>query len=332
MKKAIVPLFVLGLLLAQGCQKTEIAPVGEDLELTDRANCSRQIVIPAGSVDALAQAIEDVCPGGTILLAAGLHTENAGVLIDKKITLKGVEGAVLKVNTLWSGPPFPITLDVALWVKNAAGTRIENIEIQPTGSAAGGTAVLLHNSKNAVVKNCEMLHHQYGIIVQGSDNVQLTGNFIDTAPEVWQVEGMDAHGIIIVNGKGAKLSGNEVINSFFGIWLCDKNGHYHNNNTHHNYIGMILCKVPAGAILLEDGTAVDAQFSATNWQVVGNVSTDNFDVGYLVIDGANGNHLVNNEGGNNGTYDIELVGDSYRFGSSRRFASTTRSTPVASTC
>ena len=39
-----------------------------------------------------------------------------------------------------------------------------------------------------------------------------------------------------------------------------------------------------------------------------------FDVGYLVIDGANNNTLINNQGGNNARVDMELTADTYRFG------------------
>ena len=45
----------------------------------------------------------------------------------------------------------------------------------------------------------------------------------------------------------------------------------------------------------------------------------------LVIDGANQNYLVNNKAGNNGRYDIELAGDSERFGF---FTPTSRETTV----
>ena len=53
---------------------------------------------------------------------------------------------------------------------------------------------------------------------------------------------------------------------------------------------------------------------STAWKVRNNKSQYNLDAGYLVIDGADSNFLQNNEGGNNGTLDIDLVGDSFRFG------------------
>ena len=40
---------------------------------------------------------------------------------------------------------------------------------------------------------------------------------------------------------------------------------------------------------------------------------NNFNVGYLVIDGANNNLLLNNDASGNVSYDIELTGDSERF-------------------
>lgn len=118
----------------------------------------------------------------------------------------------------------------------------------------------------------------------------------------------------MVNGKGVKVTGNEVTNSFFGIWLCDKNGTYSDNETYGNAIGMILCKVPGGDFLFFNGNEVAADFSATEWTVTNNNSQDNFSLGYLVIDGSNGNHMANNAASNNPDWDIELVGNTCRFG------------------
>lgn len=304
-------LLFAGIALA-GCQKNDIAPGGDET-LDNRANCQNKITIPVGSVDALQQAIDDVCTGGTITLAAGIHTENAGVVVNKRVTIQGEEGAVLKVNTA-AAYAYPIIVDAAITVSNAQNARIENLEIRPMQSDPGGTAIILLHSKNAVVKNCKIYDHQFGVVVERSDNVQIVDNYINTAAEVWQIYNMDAHAIIVVNGKGAKVTGNEAVNSFFGVWLCDKNGTYSGNETHGNLIGMILCKVPAGGVSLPDGTPVAADFSGTDWKVSNNNSHDNFSLGYLVIDGSNGNHLVNNAASNNTDWDIELVGNTCRFG------------------
>jgi hypothetical protein len=75
-----------------------------------------------------------------------------------------------------------------------------------------------------------------------------------------------------------------------------------------------LCKVPANAFPLPGGKLAGSALSAVAWKIEDNHSTGNFNAGYLVIDGANNNRLKNNNASNNGTYDIELAGDSFRFG------------------
>lgn len=312
MKKLFFLLPLLSLLVFQSCQKDDALAPG-DLGLDERGkNCENQITIPAGSVDALQQAIDDICVGGTITLAAGEHIENDGVVINKRVTIKGQPGAVLKISSDLAIPPYPITIDVALHVKDAQNVKIEGLEIRPL-SSDGGLAILLHNAKNATVRDCKIYSHQFGVVVERSDNVDITGNLL-VGSSIWMTEEVDANGITVVNGKGAKIKNNELSNFFFGAWACDKDGVYQGNNTHHNFLGLILCKVPADGFLLPDGSPLAADYSGTSWQVNNNVSTDNFYVGYLVIDGANGNTLVNNQGGNNAAYDIELKGGTCAFG------------------
>jgi hypothetical protein len=129
----------------------------------------------------------------------------------------------------------------------------------------------------------------------------------------------DAHGIIVMNGKSAYVSDNDISNALFGIWACDKYGTCERNSTHENYIGVILCKVPS-AMRLPGGQVTGSAFSGTLWKTRQNHSYNNFNAGYLVIDGSNNNLIENNDGGNNGSYDYEIVGDSYRFGFLTPFA------------
>ena len=51
----------------------------------------------------------------------------------------------------------------------------------------------------------------------------------------------------------------------------------------------------------------------SEWQVVNNYAAGNY-WGYLVIDGAHHNTLNNNAAAGNAVYDLEMVGDSLRFG------------------
>jgi nitrous oxidase accessory protein NosD len=309
MKKLFFLLPLLSLLVFQSCQKDDALAPG-DLGLDERGkNCTNQITIPAGSVDALQQAINDVCVGGTITLAAGEHIENSMVTVNKRLTIKGQPGAVLKV----ASTTFPNLPTTALYVIGAQSVKLEGFELQPI-SGDGGLGILLHNAPHATVKDCTIRKHTISVTIEQSDFADIVGNTIE-ASTIWtENDNYVAHGVLVVNGKNAKVRNNEIYNALFGIWACDKNGLSQGNNTHHNFLGQILCKVPASSIPLPDGTFTGAAFSGTNWHMNNNVSTDNYYVGYLVIDGANGNTLVNNQGGNNATYDIDLKGENCVFG------------------
>jgi parallel beta-helix repeat protein len=267
------------------------------------------VVLPDGSHNALADALAN---HNTVILASGTHTEDNPVVVSGKKNIIGQKGAILVMgcgpNTDGSQP-----IEVGLHLKNASGSLVSGIKFQSSQSI-GGTAMLLENSANATVKDCETNDFQYGILVEKSDNVTLRKNTLNMST-AWQLgEIGQVHGIVVVNGEGARVEDNEVTGAIFGIWPCDKNGRCNKNKTHGNLIGIILCKVPAGGIVLPDGTPTGAAYACQDWEVKLNNSYENFSVGYLVIDGANNNYLHNNDAANNGTYDIELTGDTYRFG------------------
>lgn len=327
MKKLIFLLLLFSALAFQSCQKdadsspaalaedelTAVVPdQDEDGAVTDRAGCSQTILIPANSVDALANALANVCTGGTIWLASGLHTENAGVVIGKRVNIKGEDGAVLRIQ---ASPELTFTnsIDVALHFKFATKSSLENVTIEPT-SGPGGTAVLVEKSGGTTIKDCHITNFQFSILVHTSVGVNILDNVI-VATNAWQTGALpEADGIIVINGSGARVKGNDVSQGLFGIFCSDREGIYEKNYTHHNYIGLILCNVPKGFIYLPGGENAYAKFPATHWTVRNNVSKHNLDAGYIIIDGANKNKLISNEGGDNGTYDFDFVGDSYRFG------------------
>jgi parallel beta helix pectate lyase-like protein len=278
----------------------------------DRVNCQPSILIPAGSVDALADALDNICTGGTIWLASGVHTENAGIVIGKRVNIKGKPGAVLKIQ---ASPEYDFThpLDVALHFKYATKAKLENVKIEPL-SGTGGTAVLFQKSHGAVISKCDVQNFQFSTLVFESVGVEILNNKIVASGGWLTGELLEADGVIVISGQGAKVKGNDISQGVFGVFVSDREGVYENNYTHGNYIGLILCNVPKGWLTLPGGEPAYAKFPSTHWTVQKNKSKNNFTTGYLVIDGANKNKLINNEGGNNGTYDIELVGDSYRFG------------------
>ena len=119
-------------------------------------------------------------------------------------------------------------------------------------------------------------------------------------------------GITVINGDDARAIHNKITNAVFGIWACDRNGVAQHNEIYNSLIGLILCNVPPASMPLASG-ATGSEEPGNHWAVQNNHSHNNFDVGYLVIDGANNNTLLNNRGGNNARVDMELTQDTYRF-------------------
>lgn len=316
MKTRLIPFLLLlaAATILQNCSKdTGTLPAFDESKSFTVDERASTVVVPAGSHNALAAAIAAAGNNGTVRLATGTHTEDGTVTIPYRIKLIGDEGAELISDT------DPVTdvhfvMETAIHVLNAANTIIDNIDFQTPGGVTGGTAIVIENSANVTVKNCSMTNVQFGVLVEQSKNANITNNSVSTSTAWQTLEIPVAHGIVVINGKNARIEGNEVSNATFGVWCCDENGIYKQNYTHHNLVGMILCKVPEDALPMPDGHLTGAASSGTNWKCKNNRSQNNFTVGYLVIDGARDNLLEDNEGGSNGTYDIELTGETIRFG------------------
>lgn len=273
------------------------------------------VSLPAGSVDALEDAIMAAGEGGTVVLKSGLHTETNMVTVPFGLNILGESGAVLQVDSdpeFFGGPP--LTVDPALYLYEADHTLIWGIQLQPPASKTGGTAILVQNSKRVVVANNVISNHQVSIMLENGDYANIWENNIH-ASAVWRTSnGAFTQGIVVVNAEQNKIVKNDITDGFLGVWACDKDSKMIHNTIKNGSIGLLLCKVRDNNYLLPDGTITGAESSATNWQVVQNSSGGNLFGGYVVIDGANGNQLVNNAANDNGVYDIELVGDSQRFG------------------
>ncbi len=268
------------------------------------------VLLPAGSVDALQSAVR-AANGGIVYIRAGEHRETKTVTIDRKVTILAEKGAVLIFNTQPSPPAIPV--QPALHVLNAPDTYISDVEIRAEGTS-GGIGILVQNSPRTKILKSKLTNHQFGIVLEKSEATVVYFNTVVTT-SLWQSGALEnAHGIININGERVRIISNDVSNSVFGIWACDKDGYLSSNYVHGNFLGIILCKVPEQSIPLPDGTLIGATFSATNWLTTNNNAVGNFDVGYLIIDGANGNTLTNNFSSNNARVDYEVVGDSQRFG------------------
>jgi nitrous oxidase accessory protein NosD len=272
--------------------------------------------IPAGSVDALDKAIAAACEGGVIYLKSGVHTENSALTITKSIKLIGERGAILKLKSavsLIDAASGSLALKPVLHFLNAPRSLVQDIDIQPIGSA-GATALLFDNSTESAVMRCKITNFQWSIWLEQSDKMVIMKNTI-SATDKWQTgEASEAEGICIANGKSVYVADNEINNALFGIWACDRWGTCERNNTYGNYLGIILCNVPAGFYKFPNGQVKGSLVPGNAWKTRNNTSTDNLNVGILVIDGANGNIVENNNLARNGDYDLELTTDSYRFG------------------
>ena len=160
-----------------------------------------------------------------------------------------------------------------------------------------------------------MITYQYSILVEKSNNTRIAYNKINTTLAWTTGDIAFAYGMVNINGKNTRILANTFTGGQFGVWPCDRGGLFIGNECSNNVWGMILCTVPeVGGFIFPDGTPRGSAVSGSSWLVSYNSSHDNFDTGYIVIDNANNNFLYYNKAANNARYDIELAGDSERFG------------------
>ncbi|MFK8165246.1 MAG: right-handed parallel beta-helix repeat-containing protein [Lewinella sp.] len=284
-----------------------------EMETEGAIGLRSQIVLPAGSIDGLAAAIEEAGPGGTVLLESGPHVETGTVNIDHRIRLIGEDNATL----IFDSAPLEVAgnIEVGLHFLDANRSVVRNIDFRVAG-AVGGTAILLQNSHRTMVTRSSMEDFQFGVLIERSDRVFITHNDIAVS-DLWQVGApiVQSFGIVAINGRDARVYANRLSGGVTGIWACDKNGYIARNEFFGNLQGIILCRVPAEYnYRLPDGYLLAADLSCTNWAVFLNESHDNLDYGYQVIDGANNNFLLANTARDNLSGAYEFAGDTERFG------------------
>lgn len=233
--KKLSLLLTAATLLFFACQK-DTAPAADESryytpKLSDFAvdRSGYWTTIPAGSINALTQAIADADPGGIIYLKAGMHTETNRVTVNKRVHIIGETGAVLMVKS----SDTVSNLNPAIYIVNAAAAVIQNVEIRPLDSGAY-TGVLLENSAGSAVLSSKISGFPLGILVEKSDRAALMYNILEGT-------GAD-NGILINNGKSAYISDNDISGFDIGLWACDLWGTAERNNFHHNNNGTLLCK------------------------------------------------------------------------------------------
>lgn len=287
----------------------ELAAVEKEIAGFPKRNT---VTVPAGSVDALAAAIEQAGNGGTVLLESGLHTESETVVIPHRIKLVGQAGAVLEVNT--SLHDFATTsLDPALHVLNARRTYITGIDIRPAGQA-GGVAILVEDSPRTIILGNQIMDYQFGVILEASNYVYILRNELSGTP-LWQTgEAPFATGILTMKGDNAVVSGNETSGFSIGIWACSRYGRVTGNESFGNFLGIILCTATPGGWKLPSGEFSGSDFSAFRTRMYFNNSHDNADVNIQAIDGANNNLVALNQAASAGRVDYEFTTETDRYG------------------
>lgn len=265
--------------------------------------------IPAGSQAALATAIDEAPAGGTVVLEPGQHFESGTVFVTKKIRISGEKGAVLISNSV----PMDVAgyVQAAIHVQGAERVIIRGLDIR-SSNPIGGTGIIFEDAPRAIAVGNTISEFQFGIIVEKSDRNWIASNTVNASTGWLTGQIPYSIGIVNMNGKAARLMGNRITGGWVGGFTSDVQGLYIGNETFGNFNGTVACN--ANSFIFPDGTVRNAERPSAQWLFTGNSSHDNYQVGYLVIDGSHDNDLVGNKAANNPNYDIELVGETQRFG------------------
>jgi parallel beta-helix repeat protein len=256
------------------------------------------VVVPAGSVDALSAAIAEAGPGGEVILAAGLHKISGTVMIDIPVSIVGEEDAILETSNLTDDEG----VKAALHILGADRARIENLIIQVPADAnvAANAGIVIESASDVQIVNNQIRGHLNGILVEQGDRALLKGNTVQTTKD----------GIIVINGSGVSIQDNWLSCGRFGMWIGGRLGDISGNMMEGNYIGLLLCS-PRKFVI--SGEVRELETAGTGYLVYQNNAVGNA-WGYLAFDGASNNTLMNNGAAFNTSYDIELGGESTRFG------------------
>jgi parallel beta-helix repeat protein len=240
------------------------------------------VLVPAGSIDALADAIAAAGPHGTVVLEAGLHTESGPVTIGIPVSIIGEEGAVLEVATVPDDTP-PYMNDPALYIFGTHHVVVEGLTLVPK-TVPANLGIVVQDSSNVSVRNNTIADFDSGIFVHRGDRADISGNLLEDM----------RFGVIVLNGAQVHVSGNTIRRmEVHGVWLCDAKGQCQFNDISETVVGILLCRLDADFIW-PDGSTGAAEQSATQWHVANNTVHDNF-IGIVATDGANRNLINNND-------------------------------------
>lgn len=293
----------------------------EDLEFVDRIlrnpnedilrSRGAEVHIPAGSVDALQDAIDAANPGDVIVLEAGDHMESGPIVIGKTVSLIGEKSS----NLIFSNIPSTngLSFNAAIQInETGSGSMIKKINFK-TGDPIGGTTIFVNQASTVKILQNHFENWQVALFGHKATRMIVTQNIMN-ASTAWQTGAIpESHGILLSDGVNNQLVLNTITGGLDGIFTGGMKGIDFSNSTSGCYIGQILCHVPSDAYSV-NGVLIAVDAPTNNWWLKYNKADYNLGIGFLIIDGSFSNFLYGNSALGNGIYDIELAGDSYRFG------------------
>ncbi len=269
-------------------------------------------VLPAGSVDGLADAIAEVGPYGTVVVESGLHIETGTVIISHPVRIVGEPGAVIQ-STTHPAEGLPYVVDAAIYIDHARQVHIEGLSFVPDpATGQGGTGILVSYSDRAFIRDNDFSEYLQAVVVHKSDQARI---FYNRATGLYS-EGFatfTSYGFIVASGQNNYLKGNAAEDFWGNYFVSGQDGILNKNTATAGEDGFIFCTYPPVLFTPSGEEAIAAEVSSTGWLAVRNTA-QNARKGYVVIDGANNCRLVNNNSLNNPVYDYEIVGPTERFG------------------
>lgn len=269
-------------------------------------------VLPAGSVDGLADAIAEVGPYGTVVVESGLHIETGTVVISHPVRIMGEPGAVIQ-STTNPTEGLPYVVDAAIYIDHARQVHIEGLSFVPDpATGQGGTGILVSYSDRAFIKDNDFSEFLQAVVVHKSSQARI---FYNRATGLY-TEGyatFTSYGFIVASGQNNYLKGNAAEDFWGNYFVSGQDGIMNKNTATAGEDGFIFCTYPPVLFTPSGEEAIAAEVSATGWLAIRNTAQDALK-GYVVIDGANNCRLVNNESINNSVYDFDAVGPTERFG------------------
>ncbi|MBT2685243.1 nitrous oxide reductase family maturation protein NosD [Bacillus sp. ISL-37] len=154
------------------------------------------------------RAVDNARNGNTILISPGLYKES--VLINKEVTIKGEEGAIIDGG----GEGNVITI-------TASNVVLDGLTIQNSGSDQDDSGIYIKKAHRNVIKNNKLNNVQNGIYIANSNENQLIENNISSNGTHFSKRG---NGIHLFKGGGHFLKGNEIANVQDGIYFDFTNG------------------------------------------------------------------------------------------------------------